>query len=79
MASLLLAFAGAHRRCELVALTLTDVALHNSDGLHVRIRSSKTDQEARGQVKALPFGRDPATCPPCASSKACRSCGPLDV
>ena len=26
----------------------------------------KTDQEAHGQVKALPYGRDPATCPPCA-------------
>ena len=27
---------------------------------------SKTDQEAHGSVKALPYGRDPATCPPCA-------------
>src|SRR5450755_1357987 len=35
-------------------------------GLHVRLRSSKTDQEAHGQVKALPCGRDPVTCPPCA-------------
>jgi integrase len=34
--------------------------------LHVRLRSSKTDQEARGAVKALPYGRDPVTCPPCA-------------
>ena len=66
MAILLMGFAGAHRRGELVALTLADVTLHKSDGLHVRIRSSKTDQEARGQVKALPFGRDPITCPPCA-------------
>jgi len=66
MAVLLLGFAGAHRRGELVALTLADVALHKTDGLHVRVRSSKTDQEARGQVKALPFGRDPVTCPPCA-------------
>jgi len=66
MAILLLGFAGAHRRGELVALTLADVTLHKTDGVHVRIRSSKTDQEARGQVKALPFGRDPTTCPPCA-------------
>ena len=66
MALLLMGFAGAHRRGELVALTLADVTLHKSDGLHVRLRSSKTDQEARGQVKALPFGRDPVTCPPCA-------------
>jgi integrase len=66
MALLLMGFAGAHRRGELVALTLADVTLHRTDGLHVRLRSSKTDQEARGQVKALPFGRDPVTCPPCA-------------
>jgi len=32
----------------------------------VRLRRSKTDQEARGTVKALPYGRDPVTCPPCA-------------
>ena len=66
MAILLMGFAGANRRSELVALTVADVTLHRTDGLHVRIRSSKTDQEARGQVKALPFGRDPVTCPPCA-------------
>jgi hypothetical protein len=66
MAILLMGFAGAHRRGELVALTLADVTLHKSDGLHVRLRSSKTDQEARGQVKELPFGRDPITCSPCA-------------
>ncbi len=65
-ALLLLGFAGAHRRGELVALTLADVTLHHADGLHVRLRSSKTDQEANGAVKALPYGRDPATCPPCA-------------
>ncbi len=66
MALLLMGFAGAHRRSELVALTLADVTLHPTDGLHVRLRTSKTDQEARGTVKALPYGRDPVTCPPCA-------------
>jgi integrase len=66
MALLLMGFAGAHRRSELVGLTLADVTLHRTDGLHVRVRSSKTDQEARGTVKALPYGRDPVTCPPCA-------------
>ena len=66
MALLLTGFAGAHRRSELVSLTLADVTLHSTDGLHVRLRRSKTDQEARGTVKALPYGRDPATCPPCA-------------
>jgi integrase len=66
MALLLMGFAGAHRRSELVGLTLADVNLHRTDGLHIRLRSSKTDQEAHGQVKALPYGRDPVTCPPCA-------------
>ena len=42
------------------------MTLHRSDGLHVRIRTSKTDQEAAGAVRALPYGRDPATCAPCA-------------
>jgi hypothetical protein len=64
--ALLLGFAGAHRRGELAALALADVVLHPTDGLHVRLRRSKTDQEARGTVKALPYGRDPVTCPPCA-------------
>ena len=60
-AARLLGFAGAHRRGELVALTLADLTLHQTDGLHVRLRSSKTDQGAHGAVKALPYGRDPAT------------------
>jgi integrase len=63
---LLMGFAGAFRRSELAALTLADVTLHRTDGLHVRLRTSKTDQEATGRVVALPYGRDPATCPPCA-------------
>jgi len=39
------------------------------DGLHLRLRTSKTDQEARGTVKAVPYGRDPVTCPPCAYTR----------
>lgn len=70
MALLLMGFAGAHRRSELVALTLADVTVNRTDGLHVRLRSSKTDQEAHGSVKALPYGRDPATCPPCAHNRS---------
>ena len=30
------------------------------------VRTSKTDQETHGQVKAVPYGRDPVTCPLCA-------------
>ena len=66
MAVLLMGFAGAHRRGELTALTLADITLHPTDGVLVRLRTSKTDQEAHGTVTALPYGRDPVTCPPCA-------------
>ena len=47
MAVLMIGFACAGRRCEFVALTLADVTPHPADGLHVRVRSSKADQEAR--------------------------------
>ena len=62
----LVGFAGAFRRSELVALTCSDVSLHRLDGLHIRLRKSKTDQEGRGSVRALPFTHSHASCPPCA-------------
>ena len=65
-ALLLLGFAGAFRRSELVALTCGDIALHRLDGLHIRLRKSKTDQEGRGTVRALPFTHSHTSCPPCA-------------
>ncbi len=65
-ALLLMGFAGAHRRSELVNLRICDVTVHPADGLHVRVRSSKTDQEGHAVVRALPYGRDPKSCPPCA-------------
>ena len=48
------------------ATSAADVTVQHADGLPVRLRSSKPDQEAHGQIKALPYGRDPVTCPPCA-------------
>jgi len=33
----------------------------------VRIRASKTDQDAAGATIVLPYGRHPQTCPPCAA------------
>ncbi|GGM16208.1 tyrosine-type recombinase/integrase [Nakamurella endophytica] len=68
-ALLLLGFATAARRSELVGLGVGDVAVHRVDGLHITVRRSKTDQEAKGTVKAVPYGRDPATCPPCAYTR----------
>ena len=65
-ALLLMGFAGAHRRSELVNLRICDVIVHPADGLHVQVRSSKTDQEGQGTVRALPYGRESKYCPPCA-------------
>jgi len=60
-AALLLAgFAGAFRRSELAALTISDVIPDPSDGLYLRVRRSKTDQEGQGQIKGLPYGVQPA-------------------
>ncbi len=61
-AILLLGFAGAFRRSELVSLDVGDLA-DSPDGLLVTVRRSKRDQEGRGDTKAIPFGSDPETCP----------------
>jgi site-specific recombinase XerD len=55
-ALLLLGFAGAFRRSELVALDVADVA-ETESGLLVTIRGSKTDQERQGETIALARGR----------------------
>lgn len=54
-AILLLGFAGAFRRSELVALTIEDLQ-ETEGGLRVLIRKSKTDQEAEGQEIAIRRG-----------------------
>jgi len=61
-ALLLVGFAGAMRRSELVGLDLADL-ISREEGIAVTIRSSKTDQEGQGRKVALPNGRDPDTCP----------------
>jgi site-specific recombinase XerD len=61
-ALLCLGFAGAFRRSELVALDRSDVVF-TEDGLIVRIRSGKTDQEGRGRALGIPYFSDPAVCP----------------
>lgn len=65
-ALLLLGFCTAARRSELVVLTVADVTVHPPDGLHVRIARSKTDQDAVGAVRAVPYGRETLTCAACA-------------
>ena len=51
-----LGFAGAFRRSELVAIDVADL-VEGPEGLRVRIRRGKTDQEGRGAEIAIPHGR----------------------
>ncbi|XVQ15502.1 tyrosine-type recombinase/integrase [Spirillospora sp. CA-255316] len=59
---LVLGLALMGRRSELAALQLTDVA-ETGEGLEVTIRMSKTDQDAAGEVIAIPRGSHPLTDP----------------
>ena len=70
-AIILLGYASAMRRAELVALTLTDVE-HKPAGLLLHIRRSKTDQESHGQVVAVAHGQH-ATTDPVAALNAWRT------
>ena len=56
-ALLLLGFAAALRRSELVALDVEDLAFDLRRGLLVRIRASKSDQEREGTHVAVPYAR----------------------
>jgi site-specific recombinase XerD len=61
-ALILLGFAGAFRRSELVALDIEDCAF-GKDGLTVTLRRSKTDQDGAGRKIGIPYGSNPETCP----------------
>lgn len=61
-ALLLVGFAGAFRRSELVSLDATDL-MAVAEGLRVRLRRSKTDQEGEGTTVAIPYGSRIETCP----------------
>lgn len=61
-AMLLLGFAGAFRRSELVSLDVADVTVV-AEGLRVTLRRAKNDQEGAGQTVAVPYGSRPDTCP----------------
>ncbi len=61
-ALLLVGFAGAFRRSELVGLDAEDVEF-TSDGAIITLRRSKSDQEGEGRKVAVPFGRSDVTCP----------------
>lgn len=61
-AILLVGFALAARRSELVAMNVEDIG-RSAQGITVTVRRSKTDQEGRGTTKVMTFGRDAETCP----------------
>jgi len=61
-ALLLVGFAGAFRRSELVGLNVDDLEF-NREGLVANIRRSKTDPEGQGRRLGIPYGSTPATCP----------------
>lgn len=60
-ALMLIGFAGAFRRSELVALRYEDMTLYDS-GLELLLRRSKTDQEGAGRSVFIPYARG-SRCP----------------
>lgn len=61
-AIILLGFATACRRSELVALEVEDLREHK-EGIIIEVKRSKSDQEGEGLVKLVRYGKDPKTCP----------------
>ena len=61
-ALILVGFAGAFRRSELVRIQVSDLSF-NKEGVVIDIRVSKTDQEGAGRKVGIPFGEFRETCP----------------
>lgn len=61
-ALLLVGFAGAFRRSELVSIELQDLTF-DEEGVRIFLKRSKTDQEGKGRHVPIPFGRAIETCP----------------
>lgn len=60
-ALLLIAFMGAFRRSELVAIRVEDIQFE-ADGMLIHLPRSKTDQDGQGLVRAIPAGSG-SVCP----------------
>ena len=60
-ALILIGFAGAFRRSELVGLDVADIE-HVPQGIVITLRKSKTDQDGQGRKIGIPFARG-AVCP----------------
>jgi integrase len=61
VALILIAFFGAFRRSELVAITYADINWE-SEGIAINLPQSKTDQAAEGMTRSIPFGKQ-SFCP----------------
>jgi integrase len=61
-ALILLGFAGAFRRSELVRMNVDDCAF-GKDGLTITLWRSKIDQDGAGRKIGIPYGSNPETCP----------------
>lgn len=61
-ALLIIGFAGALRRSELVSLNVSDIKI-TKEGLIINLRNSKTDQEGRGTPIGIPAGDFESSCP----------------
>jgi integrase len=62
-ALLLVGFAAALRRSELVAIDVEDLWFEEGRGVVIRIHRSKTDQESAGDAVAITNGSESTTCP----------------
>jgi site-specific recombinase XerD len=61
-ALLLIGFAGAFRRSELVALRVEDITPH-AHGMDLKLIKSKTDQESEGRTVFVPLAKSEDRCP----------------
>ena len=61
-AALTIGWAGGFRASELLALQVEDVSLVD-EGLRIKIRRSKTDQEGRGRLVGIPYSASLVVCP----------------
>ncbi len=61
-ALLTLGWHGAFRRSELCSLNVEDLSF-DDEGLRVRLRREKSDQEGAGRVVGIPYGSHRETCP----------------
>ncbi len=61
-AMILLGFAGAFRRSELVGINLEHLSF-DPNGVSISIPKSKTDQEMEGRIVDIPFGLNEKYCP----------------